>query len=120
MEIKMSTIRHGVIVSSTDKRYTDTLLTGTDALAEVDLFNNGKKTLAIGQSFTLVPTKLFVCSINGVKILIRLTVDGNTVVLPVSSNLSLPFDSGSNVSITIENPSDNDVTLDAVVSYLTV
>lgn len=116
----MSTVNFGVVVSETALRYKQTLLTGAASIADVDFRNNSRRKLERGDSFVLTPTRLFACSINGVKILIRITVSGQTVELPISSTFLLPIEEGTTVEIEIENPSDNTMTLPAIIDYITV
>lgn len=116
----MSTISFGLSTAETTKRFRTSLLSAAGVITDVDNVSVVKKTLARSSSFTINPKKLLAISSNAVNLLIRITVNANTITLPMSSWLCLPFNPTDTVSVVVENPANNDVELDAVVSYLIV
>jgi len=115
----MTTVNHGIYISETSKRFREVVLTGTRSIPDVDYSTKSKRKLERGEAFTLQVSKLFACSINGIKILIRITVGGETIELPISSNISIPVE-GDPITIEIENPTGNTITAPALVEYITI
>lgn len=116
----MSTINFGILVSETTTRHKTAILSGADSIPDVDFITKVRRKLDRGESFTLTPTRLFACSINGVKILIRITVGSNTIELPISSTICVPVEPGQVVVIELRNPVDNTITLPAIIDYVMV
>ena len=115
----MSTINASMVISAVNKRYKTQLLSITDAYADIELYTDSTIRLERGDDITIAPKRLFAAYTNDINILIHITVNGDTVVLPCKSWIYLPFSTDDTVSIKLENP-DEPSSLPAVVSYLTV
>ena len=116
----MSTISYSAVVTETKKRHKENIEGYSNSIGGVDFSSNSKIQLRPSESVTTSPTRLFSCSCNGVKILIHITVGNDTVSIPFSNWMLIPFEPDTDVTIRIENPADNDVSLPAEVSYFTV
>lgn len=115
----MSTITFGVLISETTKRYKSQLMANSDSLADVAIYTKSKVSLDVGAEHIVEPNKLFAAFSNNVNILIHITVNSGTIILPLKHWILLPFDETDVVSIKLVNPSGVS-SLPAVVSYVTV
>lgn len=115
----MSTINFSVVISEVTKRFKSELLAVTDSLADINLFSKTTLTLNPGDELELQPTKLFAVFSNNIDVLVSITVNSDTIVIPCQSWLLLPFNPSDTVEIKLTNP-DDPSSLPAVVSYITV
>lgn len=111
----MSTVNVALSVSETTNRSKRRLMESALSISDVDEFAVSKVKLELGESIELEVDKLLICSVN-IKILIQIQVGANTISFDFNSSMILP----ANSTVTITNPSDNSVTLPAVVSYVAI
>lgn len=111
----MSTINVALGVSETTNRTKRQLLQANAAYGDIDEMSVTKTKLSPGESITLEFSRLLVCSVN-IKILIQIEVGANTISMDFSSSVVLPAAG----TVTFTNPSDNGITIPAVVSYVAI
>ncbi len=115
----MSTINFGLLISDTQKRYKTRLMEISDSLSDVAEYTKSTFSLAVGAEKIIEPNKLFAAYSNNANILIHITVNSGTVILPLQHWILLPFKDTDTVSVKLVNPSAVGA-LPAVVSYVTV
>lgn len=115
----MSTINFGLFVSETNKRFKSELMAVSDSLSDIALYTKSTINLAVGDEKIIDVNELFAAYSNNVNILIHITVNSGTIILPLQHCILLPFNKTDATYVKLVNPTGSGA-LPAVVSYVTV